>query len=99
MKHLVGKKQTKKVQFMDDEVEIKKLSISEVMEIQKLMSKNKGKSDEMAILRELLRVSVVGAEDMKDEEFNSFPPGDLNILSEEIMAYCGLGDKGKDAGN
>ena len=98
MKHLVGKKQTKKVQFMDDEVEIKKLSISEVMEIQKLMSK-KGKSDEMAILRELLKVAVVGAEEMTEEDFNSFPPGDLSTLSEEIMAYCGLGDKAKQAGN
>ena len=98
MKHLVGQIQTKKVPFLNDEVEIRKLSISEVFEIQKLLN-SKGKSDEMKVLREVLRLSVQGAEEMTDEEFNSFPPGDLSALSEEIMAYCGLGEHGKTVGN
>lgn len=83
---------------MDDEVEIRKLSISEVFEIQKIINK-KGKTDEMEVLRALLKLAVVGAEDLTEEEFNSFPPGELNQLSEVIMEYCGLGDKGKQAGN
>ena len=97
MKHLVGKKQVKKVPFMDDEVEIRKLTIAEVFEIQKVL--NKKDKDEMELLREVLRLSVVGAEDMTDDEFNSFPPGDLNTLSEIIMEYCGLGDVGSKSGN
>jgi len=39
MKHLVGKKIGKKVSFMDDEVEILKLSVSEVLEVQKIIEK------------------------------------------------------------
>lgn len=99
MKHLVGKSQTKKVPFMNDEVEIKKLSISEVMGIQKLVDSKKTKDSEMNLLRSVLRLSVIGAEEMSDEEFDGFPPGDLNELSEEIMSYCGLGEKAKSAGN
>ena len=99
MKHLVGTVQSKKVPFMGDEVEIRKLSISQVMDVQKILnSKNKDK-DEMHLLRSVLRQSVVGAEEMTDLEFNGFPPGDLNVLSEMIMEYCGLGEKGKEAGN
>ena len=102
MKHLVGKVQSKKVPFMGDEVEIRKLSIAEVLEMQTLINKagkNKKDSDQMDLLRGVLRLAVIGAEDMTDDEFSSFPPGDLNDLSEEIMEYCGLGEKGKESGN
>ena len=98
MKHLVGKAQTKKVKFMGDTVEIKKLTVAQVMELQELIKAAAKAEDQMQILRDVLRLSVVGAEEMTDEDFNTFSPVDLNELSEEVLAYCGLSDREK-AGN
>ena len=98
MKHLVGKAQTKKVEFMGDEVEIKKLSVAQVMELQEIIKKATKSKDQMAVLRDTLRLAVVGAEDMSNEEFDTFSPVDLNKLAEEVLAYCGLAEK-SDAGN
>jgi hypothetical protein len=99
MKHLVGKQQTKKVPFMGEEVEIRKLSISEVMELQALIKKNEKSKDPLQVLRDVLRMAVVDADQLSDADFNTFPPSDLNELSELILEYCGLGQKGQEAGN
>jgi len=93
MKHLVGKQQTKKVAFAGDEVEVRKLSISQVKSIQDILNDKKKSKDEMLVLREVLRLAVIGAEEMTDEDFDTFAPADLAELSEEIMQYCGLGEK------
>jgi hypothetical protein len=69
------------------------------MDLQNVIKKHEKSKDEMAVLRAILRIAVVGAEEMTDEEFNGFPPGDLAQLSEEILAYCGLGNKGEPEGN
>ena len=97
MKHLVGKAQTKKVKFLGDTVEIRKLTVSQVMELQEII-KNADKEDPMAVLRDTLRLAVIGAEEMTNEEFDTFPPADLNELSEEVLKYCGL-MSGQSAGN
>lgn len=99
MKNLVGKTQTKKIPFMDDEVEIRKLSVAEVMELQNVIKKAEKSNDGMKILREVLRVSVIGAQELSDEEFNSFPLADLTALSEQILEYCGLATKAANSGN
>lgn len=98
MKHLVGKPQTKKVPFMGDEVEIKKLSVAEVMELQELIKKAAKSKDQLQVLRDVLRLAVVGADEMSDDDFNTFSPIDLNELSEEVLVYCGLSNK-EEAGN
>jgi len=95
MKHLVGKVITKKVSFMSDEVEIRKMSVKEVMGVQELVKKaNKSKSDDsqLGLLRDLIRLAVVGAEEISDEDFNSFPIGELSDLSNEVLAFSGLGE-------
>lgn len=99
MKHLVGKQQTKKIAFMGEEVEIRKLSISEVMNLQTIIKKNEKSKDPLQVLRDVLRMAVVDADQLTDEDFNSFPPSDLNELSEAILDYCGLLQKGEPAGN
>jgi len=38
-------------------------------------------------------MAVTGANEISDEEFNSFPVGELTSLSESIMNIAGLGDK------
>ena len=100
MKHLVGKKITKKVEFMNDEVELRKLSVSEVLHIQNLVKKSnnsKDKYEELDLLRDVTRLAVVGAEELTNEEFDTFPLGELTTLSSEIMTFAGLGDN--TAGN
>jgi len=95
MKHLVGKKIGKKVSFMDDEVEILKLSVSEVLEVQKIIEKNsKLKNQEensIKLLMTVIKLAVPDASELSEEDFKSFPIQELNTLSEEIMAYSGLG--------
>jgi hypothetical protein len=100
MKHLVGKKITKKVEFMNDEIELRKLSVSEVLHIQNLVKKSnnsKDKYEELDLLRDVTRLAVVGAEELTNEEFDTFPLGELTTLSSEIMTFAGLGDN--TAGN
>ena len=99
MKHLVNKVITVKVPFMDDEVEVKKLSVGQILELQKVINKaNKSKSEDSQIklLHEILKVAVVGADTITDEEFNSFPMGELSALSEKILEISGLAS---DSGN
>jgi hypothetical protein len=94
MKHLVGKTLTEKVAFMGDEVEVKKLTVGQILAMQAMINKS-GKSNasdaQIKLLRDIIKLSVVGSEDLTDEEFESFPMSELNILSEEIMRVSGLG--------
>lgn len=89
MKHLVGKTVTKTVEFMDDKVQIKQLSVKDVMELQELL-KDATETDSIDTIGVIIRAGVVGAEDMSDDDLQSFPVGELMALSQEIMAYCGL---------
>jgi len=99
MKHLVGKSQTKTIPFMGDKVTIKKLSINDVMKVRDSIKAAKTEDDQMGLLRTVLKLSVVDAEEMSDEDFNTFPPSDLTELSEQILEYCGLAVGAEDAGN
>jgi len=96
MKNLVGKIITVKVPFMDDEVEVRKLTVLQVMGITKLVAKSqksKAEDAQLGLIRDVLRLAVVGAEELTDEEFNGFPLGALSDLSEEVLAVSGLGSK------
>lgn len=100
MKHLVGKVITKKVDFMGDQVEVKKLSVSEVMKIQEFVkkaSKSSSEATQLDLLKNVIRIAVIGAEELTDADFDTFPIDALSTLSEEIMEYSGLGSK--EAGN
>jgi hypothetical protein len=94
MKHLVGKNILKTVDFMGESVEIKKLSVSEVLKVQDLVrksEKSKANDAQIDLLKSVIKIAVVGADQLTDEDFNTFPLGELNVLSESIMAYSGLG--------
>jgi hypothetical protein len=100
MQHLVGKVITKKVPFMGDEVEVRKMSVKEVLEIQKLVdtaAKSKSDTAQLGLLRDVIRLAVVGADEVTDENFNDFPIGELNDLTNAILAFSGLGEP--DTGN
>ena len=94
MKHLVGKQITKKVSFMGDEVEVKKLSVNEVFDVQALvkkLNKSKNEDDQITLLRDVIRIAVLGAADLTDEDFNTFPISELSELTEEILSFSGMG--------
>jgi len=97
MKHLVGKKLTKKVKFVGEEVVIKKLSVTEVMTLQEAYN-DAAAGDELVLLRTVIRQAVEGAEDLTDEDLSSFPIDELANLSNEIIKFSGM-DKGTAAGN
>ncbi|MDB2598900.1 hypothetical protein N9Y08_06100 [Paracoccaceae bacterium] len=95
MKHLVGKVISKKVSFMGDEVEIRKLSVAEVFKVQamvKTSTKSKSEDAQISLLRDVIRLAVVGADELTDEDFNSFPIAELNDVSNHILNYSGLGE-------
>jgi hypothetical protein len=103
MKKLVNKVMTEATTFMGEDVEVKKMSVAEVFKVQKLAEKHgKAKNKEegqMALLRDVLRLAVIGAEDLTDEEFNSFPVTELTELSDKVMSLSGIGPGAADVGN
>jgi len=83
-------------------VEIKQLTVKGIKDLQKVLDVNK--TDDVAGLKTLsaiFRQTIVGAENMKDSEFENFPIKALTELSQEILAYNGLSakdDKGGELG-
>lgn len=97
MKHLVGKQLTEKVPFMGDEVEVRKLTVGQVFDLQKAIdkaSKSKSEDAQLKLLQEVIRIAVVDAESISDEDFKTFPLQELTKLSENIMSLSGLGSEG-----
>ena len=89
------KKIVEKVSFMNDEVEVKKLTVSEVLHIQELIKKAQNKKveyDDMSLIKDVVRMAVTGADEITDEEFNEFPVGELTHLSSSILRIAGLGE-------
>ena len=98
-KDLVGKRMTKTVKFMGEDVKINKLNVSEVLEIQERAKAIDGNESEgFSVLRKVISMAVEGASDIADQDFDKFPMDELSKLSGEIMKFSGLGgedSKGK----
>ena len=62
------------------------------------MDKYKEDVSGIKTLASIFKATVVGAEDMQDEEFENFPIQALTQLSSDILEYNGLGAK-DDNGN
>ncbi len=83
-------------------MEIKQLTVKGIKDLQKVLDVNK--TDDVAGLKTLsaiFRQTIVGAENMKDSEFEDFPIKALTELSQEILEYNGLAakdDKGGELG-
>ena len=79
---------------MGDEVEVKKLTVGEILELQKVISAvgdNDDAAVQIGLLRDIIKVAVLGADELSDEDFDTFPIEELNKLSSEIMNTSGLG--------
>jgi len=95
MKSLVGRKMTKKYEFMGEKVTISKLSVAEVMDIQekaRALSEETADQDDsgIALLMTVIQSAVEGADELTKEDFESFPMDELSKLSQEIMVYSGI---------
>jgi hypothetical protein len=101
LKSLVGRKMTKKVKFLDTDVVIAKLSVAEVLEIQKEVKQandTEQEGDGFAILKKVIRLSAADATDLTDADFDAFPLDELTKLSGEIMKFSGISsDQGKSS--
>lgn len=96
IKTLVGKKQTKTVKFMNEDVKISKLSVAQVLEIQnKAKAIEADESKGFDVLKIVIMSAVEDGDTLSDEDFDSFPMDELSKLSAEIMKFSGLTEAGK----
>jgi hypothetical protein len=91
IKGLVGRRVSKKFRFMDQDVKINKLTVSEVMQIQDMAKEaEKNENEGFNILKMVIRLSVEDASDLSDGDFDTFPLDELTKLSSEIMKFSGI---------
>ena len=96
----VGSKVTKKVKFLNAEIDIQKLSVSQVVKVQELAKILEDAPTEDGNLQLLFLVLRQGAEelaDISDEDMGSIAMDELTKLSAEIMKYSGLGGGKQDS--
>lgn len=101
MKHIKIVDITKKVPFLEQEVEVKQLTVKGVKDLQDSLSHEDATLNAIKTLGVIFKATVVGAEDMTDEDFEKFPINALTELSSEILKFNGLGakdDKGETLG-
>ena len=101
MKHIKLLDITKKVTFLKQEVEIRQLTVKGVRELQTVLDKSKEDVSGLSTLSAIFKATVIGADGMKDKDFENFPIQALTELSNEILVYNGLGakdDKGDKLG-
>jgi hypothetical protein len=92
-KELFNKKASKKYSFMDVNVNLVKLTIAEVEELQ-----NYNKEDnvnELAIMLKIIRKGCPDFIELEDDEIKRFPMDELIKLSSAISKHSGLDDSKK----
>jgi hypothetical protein len=91
---LVGKRVSQSIKFCGGNVNIYKLSVAEVKEIQEL-AKSLETDDEagFGILQKVIKASVEGGSELLDEHFEAWPMDELSKLSAAIMKFSGIGNE------
>lgn len=98
--NLVGKRMTKTVKFLGSDVEIRKLSLAQVEQIQDKAKAAEASTDPevkersgFELLKTVVSLSVEGGSELSDEDFRNFPLEDLSKLSDDIMLFSGISKK------
>lgn len=91
MKSLVGRKSTKEVKFCEETLTINKLSVGQVIEIQKSATGENAKTG-IEIMHLVIKLGCPDAAEMTEEDFNSFSMDELTNLSNEIMEFSGVSE-------
>ena len=96
IKALVNRKMKKSVPFMDSEVVITKLSVSQVFEVQDESAKRKDDDNGLEIVKKVIAIATEGGSLLTDEDFRSFPMDELSNLANTLMEFSGVsGGEGK----
>jgi hypothetical protein len=92
MKKIKSKVTSKETTLDGEKVKIIKLTMKRLKAIQREIRELKEEDEDyqMKSIHITLRNSVVDAEDMTDEDFEEFNPGDLAKLASEVMTYAGV---------
>lgn len=88
MKHLVNKKDFfKTATFMGEEIQFRPVTVGLAKKIDALAKDitDENQADNLDVLKFIITETVVGAEDLTDEDFESFPITELVKLTEDIM--------------
>jgi hypothetical protein len=94
----VGNKVTKKVKFLNAEIDISKLSVSQVVKIQeqaKVLEENPTEQGNLQLLFLVVRQGAEELSELSDEDMGGIAMDELTKLSAEIMKYSGLGGGNK----
>jgi hypothetical protein len=92
IKALVGRKMTKTVKFMGDDVKIFKLSVQQVLAIQeKAKEIETNDAAGLEVLKLVISAGVEGGGELTDEDFQDFSMDELSKLSAEVMKFSGIG--------
>ncbi len=110
IKGLVGRKMSKSVKFMGEDIKITKLSVAQIKQIQELVKAQKAVEDKqkasgveasesdnedgLELVKFVVRTSVEGGAELSDEDFLEFSMDDLTTLSNSIMEFSGMGQSG-----
>lgn len=93
-KFLAKPRPTVSVPFLGDTVEVQKLSVAQVRTFQKELESVKETAEEgesgIAVQRTIIRLGVVGAAELTDEELDSFPLDDLSELAKAVLEQAGV---------
>ena len=89
--------------FMGQNIEVKELSVAQVREFQegvKAMQADNPDADVdgTELQRDLIRMAVIGADKLTDDQIDSFPMGEVIKLGNDIIRISGL-NRGEDSGN
>lgn len=88
----LGQRVTKKVKFVELDIEISKLTMGQVNEVQakaRALAENPD-SDNLELLVMVVKFGAQELSDVSDEEFLNFPLDELTKLSAAIMQFSGL---------
>lgn len=91
-------KSAKKVKFVGEDVDVMKLTVAQVLEIQAAAKDAETTTDDASSIKMLylvLRMGVAEFAEATDEEFACLPMDELSKLSAEILKFSGLGNDSK----
>jgi hypothetical protein len=90
LKGLINRRAKKKIKFLDVDIEIYKLTVAQVVEIQEQAKKATDDVNGLELLKTVIKLGAEGSSSISDEDFANFPIDDLSKLSNEIMKFSGL---------
>jgi hypothetical protein len=92
LKELSRSKSIRTVNFLGKKVEVRKLTLAECMDIQRMAKDTDENNPDQGfqLIRHTIKLGVPAAADFDDSDFEDFPFDDLNNLSTEVLKMAGM---------